>query len=98
MTDIYGKYIIIYMTFTAQTFQLGFSTVVTLPKKLGIQPGKTLKFTQKRGGFNVKEEKMTEQEVDKLIKRLSGKMLLDRHLNPDELNKALDEEYDKMLP
>ena len=86
------------MTYTVQTFQLGSSTVVTLPKGLGIQPGRKMSVSKKGRQMVFKEEKLTEKEGEKLVKKLSGHLNLDYHPTPEELNKALDEEYDKMLP
>lgn len=38
-------------------FQLGTSTVVTLPKKLGIKPGQKLEFKKTKNGATLKLEK-----------------------------------------
>ena len=86
------------MTYTVQTFQLGSSTVVTLPKKLGIKPGE--KFQIEKSGRNVtlKQKKMTQDEVHKLVESLSGGLDLKYHPTPEELNKALDKRYEEMLP
>lgn len=42
------------MSQTVQTFQLGTSTVVTLPKKLGIKPGQKLEIKKTRQGVSLK--------------------------------------------
>lgn len=86
------------MIYTVQTFQLGSSTVVTLPKGLGVQPGRKMSVTKKGKQLILKEEKLNEKEVEKLVKKLSGALELDYHPTPEELNKALDEEYGKLLP
>lgn len=89
------------MNGTVQAFQLGSSTVITLPKKLGIKPGN--KFSVKKSGRKLilQPEKMTREEIHKLVKKLSGGLKLDKHLTPEEMNKILDEEYEDhkiMLP
>ena len=38
------------------TFQLGSSTVVTLPKKLGIKPGTKLEYKKTKNGVNLEEK------------------------------------------
>lgn len=86
------------MIYTVQTFQLGSSTVVTLPKGLGISPGQKLKAEKQGGKIILKEKKLSDKELEKLVKSLSGKLKLKHHPTPEEFNKILDEEYEKMLP
>lgn len=84
---------------TVQAFQLGSSTVITLPKKLGIKPGQRLKIRKSKDKIILKTQKqMTKEEISKLIKSLSGGLNLKYHPNPKEINKALDERYEEMLP
>ncbi|MBI3290436.1 AbrB/MazE/SpoVT family DNA-binding domain-containing protein [Candidatus Microgenomates bacterium] len=84
---------------TVTAFQLGTSTVVTLPKKLGIKPGQSLKIRKSRGEIVIKpKKKMTKEEIYKFVKSLSGGLNLKYHPTPDEINKALDEQYEEMLP
>lgn len=45
------------MSQIVQTFQLGTSTVVTLPKKLGIKPGQKLEIKKTRNGLNFRLDK-----------------------------------------
>ncbi len=45
------------MTDIVSAFQLGTSTVVTLPKKLGIKPGQKLEIKKTRNGATLKLEK-----------------------------------------
>ncbi len=45
------------MTQIVHTFQLGSSTVVTLPKKLGIKPGQKLEIKKSKNGATLKLEK-----------------------------------------
>lgn len=89
------------MEMMVQTFQLGSSTVVTLPKKLGIQSGQRLKIKKSGQNIVLKKAKMTHEDIHKLVERLSGGLNLKKHLTPEEINRALDEEYDDhkiMLP
>lgn len=81
------------MTYTVQTFQLGFSTVVTLPKGVGIKPGQKLQIEKEGKKIILKEKKLSEEEVKKLVKGLSGHLKLDRHLNADELDRLYEESY-----
>ena len=50
-------------------FQLGSSTVITLPKKLGIKPGTKLEIKKSKNGLNLKLEKESFAEV---LKRTQG--------------------------
>lgn len=79
-------------------FQLGSSTVITLPKSLGIQPGQRLQIKREKKQVILKERKMTEEEIGKLVKRLSGGARLKKDLTPEEINKELDRRYEEMLP
>lgn len=45
------------MSQTVQAFQLGTSTVVTLPKKLGIKPGQKLEIKKTKNGLNFRLDK-----------------------------------------
>lgn len=45
------------MTQVVSTFQLGSSTVVTLPKSLGIKPGTKLEIKKSKNGATLKMEK-----------------------------------------
>ncbi|KKR80528.1 MAG: hypothetical protein UU73_C0002G0042 [Candidatus Daviesbacteria bacterium GW2011_GWA1_41_61] len=81
------------MTYIVQTFQLGSSTVVTLPKGLGIKPGQKLKVEKQGKKVILKEKKLSEVEVDKLVKKLSGHLKLERHLNAEELDLLYEESY-----
>lgn len=82
---------------TVQAFQLGSSTVITLPKTLGIHPGQKFSLKKTNKKIVLKEEKLTEIEVEKLVKRLSGGLNFKYHPNPEELNKIFDEEYEDLL-
>lgn len=86
------------MISTVQTFQLGVSTVVTLPKELGIRPGQKLKIKKQGKRVVLEEKELSNKEVQKLVQKLSGKLKLKYHPTPEEFNKILDEEYEKMLP
>lgn len=79
-------------------FQLGSSTVITLPKELGIRPGQKLKI--KRGGKHLilKQKKITEHEVRKLLNSLKVNIHLKSDITPEDLNAELDRRYEEMLP
>lgn len=47
----------IYMSNLVTVFQLGTSTVVTLPKKLGIKPGQKLEIKRSKNGATLRLEK-----------------------------------------
>ena len=79
-------------------FQLGSSTVVTMPKSLGIKPGEKFKVEKSGKKITFKKEKMTRQEIHKLVKSLAGGLNLKKHLTPEEINKELDRRYEDMLP
>jgi len=84
---------------TVQAFQLGSSTVITLPKKLGILPGQKLKIRKSKDKIILKaQKKMTAEEIAKLVKSLSGGLNLKKDLTPEEINKELDRRYEDMLP
>lgn len=82
------------MTYIVQTFQLGSSTVVTLPKGLGIGPGEKLKVEKQRQKIVLKKRKLAEAEVEKLVKKLSGHLKLERHLNAEELDRLYEKSYE----
>lgn len=77
-----------------KAFQLGNSTVITLPKELGIVPGQRLEVKKMRGNIVLKAKKLREEEVRKLVDSLAGGLNLKKHLTPEEINKVLDEEYE----
>lgn len=58
------------MTQVVQAFQLGSSTVVTLPKKLGIKPGQKLEIKKTKNGLNLKLGK--KENLADLLKRIQG--------------------------
>lgn len=84
----------VYMANIVSAFQLGSSTVVTLPKELGIKPGEKLKVEKSGKRVILKQQKMTGAEIDKLVESLSGGLKFKKDLSPGELNRILDEEYE----
>lgn len=60
----------IYMAEYVSTFQLGSSTVVTLPKKLGIKPGTKMEIKKSKNGATLKLEK--KESFRNLLKRTQG--------------------------
>lgn len=79
-------------------FQLGSSTVVTLPGHLGIKPGQKLTIKKDKKGIILKDKKMSEEEIGRLVRRLSGGARLKKDLTPEEINEELDRRYEEMLP
>lgn len=88
---IYESVIIVYMSQTIQAFQLGTSTVITLPKKLGIKPGQKLEITKDKQKIVLKINASKKSDV---VDQLAGKLKLDAHLSPEALNKLFDESYE----
>ena len=87
------------MTQIVSAFQLGSSTVVTLPKKLGIKPGQRLKIRKSKDKIILKtQKKMSDEEIKKLVESLSGGLNLKKDLTPEEISKELDRRYEDMLP
>lgn len=82
------------MNGTVQAFQLGSSTVITLPKKLGIKPGQRLKVEKSGQTVVLKPQKMSEKEIERLVESLSGGLKLKADLTPDQLNKLFEESYE----
>ena len=77
------------------TFTLGSSTVVTLPKKLGIHPGQKIR-AKKHGSSitltptkDIDTKKQLEKDL-KLIDKLAGSSKVTTHLTPDEMNRQYD--------
>lgn len=79
-------------------FQLGSSTVITLPKSLGIKPGQKMKFKKEKRGVLLKKRQMTEHEIRKLLDSFSVNLHLKEGLTPEEMNEELDRRYEDMLP
>lgn len=87
------------MSNIVQSFNLGRSTVVTLPKVLGIKAGQ--KFTVQKQKDKVVLKLVKKEDPADIIERLAGGMNLKeafgKDLSPDELNKLFDEQYEEML-
>lgn len=58
------------MSDIVSVFQLGSSTVVTLPKKLGIRPGQKLEVKKSKNGAVLKLEK--KESLAEILKRTQG--------------------------
>jgi len=86
------------MSQTVQAFQLGSSTVVTVPKGLGIKPGQKLKVEKSGQKLVYKPQKMDKDEIHKLVEKLAGGARLKKDLTPEEINEELDRRYEEMLP
>ena len=83
------------------TFTLGKSTVVTIPKKLGIGSGVKLKLSKKGSAILLEpKSKSKRDEIAKkiaLVKKLAGGIKIPFPYTPDELNKMIDDEYDEII-
>lgn len=80
-------------------FQLGSSTVITLPKEFGIRPGSKLRIKKSKEKIVLKRKKSTrEEEIRRLVRSLAGGLRLKPGLTPQEINKELDRRYEEMLP
>lgn len=83
-----------------QTFTLGRSTVVTLPKSIGVKPGTKMKVRKRGEEIVLKPAK--KEDAATIVRRLAGgmdfKKVFGKNLTPDELNKLFDEQYKNVLP
>lgn len=87
------------------TFKLGKSTVVTLPKSLGIEPGTKMKTRKLRKKIIMEPEKEDLAKKLALVEKLSGGIKLSkaykkktgRDLTPEELNRIMESSYENLL-
>lgn len=80
-------------------FQLGTSTVVTIPKRMGIKPGQKLKIKKEKQKITIKAKKeMTKEEIHKFIESLAGGLNFKKSLTPKQLNKLFEKSYENVLP
>lgn len=82
-------------TFIGTTFTLGTSTVLTLPKGLGIQAGVKTKIRKVKSGLNIQLKTIPAKDKNlaldiALIKKLAGSNNNKFLLTPDEMNKMYD--------
>lgn len=83
---------------TVSAFQLGSSTVITLPKKLGIKPGQKMEIKKLGNKIILEEEKINPvKKVVFLAGGMNFKKAFGKSLTPNELNKLYDEQYKKVL-
>ena len=90
-------------TQTVTTFKLGNSTVVTLPKSLGIDPGTKMKTRKLHKKIIMEPEKENTAKKIALVRKLAGGIRipasLQKELTPEKLNKRYEKEvYGKLLP
>lgn len=85
--------------YAVTTFSLGTSTVLTLPKKLGIPAGVRAEMKKRRSSLLVdfvdvpKENRQLELERDlTLIRKLSGGVPVTSRLTPDDMNRVYDDD------
>jgi hypothetical protein len=84
-------------TFIGTTFTLGTSTVLTLPKGLGIKSGVRAKIKKVGSGLNIQLKTLPANDKNltrdiALIKKLSGSNKSKFILTPDEMNNIYDKE------
>lgn len=84
-------------TFIGTTFTLGTSTVLTLPKWLGIKAGVKTKIKRVKSGLNIQLKTLPEKDKTlardiALIKKLAGGNKSKFTLTPDEMNDIYDKE------
>lgn len=85
---------------TIQAFTLGKSTVVTIPKSLGVKPGTKMKIQKKGKIIVLKPEK--KEDAAAIVQKLAGgmnfKKVFGKSLTPEDINKLIDEQYEHVLP
>lgn len=82
------------MADVVSVFQLGSSTVVTLPKKLGFKPGQKLKIRKFKKEVILEAEEVS--PADKILKLAGGmdfKKAFGKSPSPEELDKIYEESY-----
>lgn len=85
---------------TVQSFNLGKSTVVTLPKHLGIKPGKKFLVKKQNGDLILSIVREKEDPVAKIVRLAGGanfKEAFGKELSPDDLSKLYDKQYEDLL-
>lgn len=93
-------------TQTVTTFKLGNSTVVTLPKSLGVKPGVKVRIRKLTKKIILEPEKEDVAKKIALVEKLSGGIKLSqaykrktgRDLTPEELNRIIESSYENLLP
>jgi hypothetical protein len=84
-------------TFIGTTFTLGTSTVLTLPKGLGIKAGVRTKIKKVKSGLNIQlktlpaKDKTIARDIA-LIKKLAGGIKFSSNLTPKQMNDIYDKE------
>ncbi len=84
-------------TFTGTTFTLGTSTVLTLPKGLGIKAGVKTKIRKIKSGLSIQLKTSPKKDVElahdlALIKKLAGGIKFSSNLTPEQMNDIYDKE------
>ena len=85
---------------TVTVFNLGSSTVITIPKSLNLKAGTKMNIT-KHGSTITLEAQQTKTIKDSLslLKKLSGSLTNSTTLSPKAAKKVYDEEvYSRLLP
>jgi hypothetical protein len=87
------------MDYIATTFNLGTSTVLTIPKKLGLSAGVKTVIKKLKSGFLVKPITSDVERNIAIIRKLAGSNKNKFTLTPDEMNRLYDKGvYEKVLP
>lgn len=82
---------------TVSAFQLGSSTVITLPKYLGIKPGQKMKIKKIGKEIILEEENDPVKKVMTLSGGMNFKKAFGKSFTSGELNKLYDKQYKKVL-
>lgn len=83
--------------YAVTTFSLGTSTVLTIPKKLGIPAGVRAEMKKRRSSLLVdfvdvpKGNRLLERDLT-LIRKLSGGVPVTSRLTPDDMNRVYDDD------
>lgn len=83
--------------YAVTTFSLGTSTVLTIPKKLGIPAGVRAEMKKRRSSLLIdfvdipEGDRQLERDLT-LIRKLSGGVPVTSRLAPDDMNRVYDED------
>lgn len=81
------------MTQLVTTFRLGSSTVMTLPKNLGIVPGQRLEIKEKKEKITISRGKL---DAARIARQHAGKLNLKYHPTIHEMKIMYDEDVYKL--
>ena len=78
-------------------FRLGKSTVVTIPKAFGIEPGRKLKIIKQAGKIVLEKKKNDIEKKISMVQRLSGSFESKKLATPADIQKIIDQSYEEEL-